>query len=84
MSPSFPLGIRTEQDFYVRLIDSMTKQVSFLILRRGDDSKVTNFWRVTEAGCSEAGVLGRELFRARVDLGADTMHALAPLSPLGD
>ncbi|EGW01408.1 Transcription factor COE1 [Cricetulus griseus] len=23
-------GIRTEQDFYVRLIDSMTKQVSFL------------------------------------------------------
>lgn len=30
--PSFlhPPGIRTEQDFYVRLIDSMTKQVSFL------------------------------------------------------
>lgn len=30
-----PPGIRTEQDFYVRLIDSMTKQVSFLISRRG-------------------------------------------------
>lgn len=27
---STPPGIRTEQDFYVRLIDSMTKQVSFL------------------------------------------------------
>lgn len=29
-----PPGIRTEQDFYVRLIDSMTKQVSFFISRR--------------------------------------------------
>ncbi|KAG2456176.1 COE1 factor, partial [Polypterus senegalus] len=26
-------GIRTEQDFYVRLIDSMTKQVHFLLFR---------------------------------------------------
>lgn len=44
-SPSFPSplpappGIRTEQDFYVRLIDSMTKQVSFLISRRRGDSR---------------------------------------------
>lgn len=30
--PLPPSGIRTEQDFYVRLIDSMTKQVSLACL----------------------------------------------------
>lgn len=44
--PSPPPGIRTEQDFYVRLIDSMTKQVSFLILRREGDSTAAKFGRV--------------------------------------
>lgn len=44
--PSPPPGIRTEQDFYVRLIDSMTKQVSFLISRRGGDSTAAKFGRV--------------------------------------
>lgn len=41
-SPASP-GIRTEQDFYVRLIDSMTKQVSFLISRRRGDSWAVQF-----------------------------------------
>ena len=46
LSPAPPPGIRTEQDFYVRLIDSMTKQVSFLNSRRRGDSTAAKFGRV--------------------------------------
>lgn len=75
----FPLGIRTEQDFYVRLIDSMTKQVSFLILhRRGDDTRVTRDEDRGEGGCCAAGGLELRLWKPE-DFGPGSQgHTRAP------
>lgn len=47
--PSTP-GIRTEQDFYVRLIDSMTKQVSFLISCHRVTLRLSGSWLLHSRG----------------------------------
>lgn len=70
-----PPGIRTEQDFYVRLIDSMTKQVSFLISRRGVTLGPRNLGRSRSWLLLRAGS-GTRTLNTRADLRPHSQRSL--------